>query len=82
LGKCSVIAALVSTKQQRESFRGSAAIEVPNHDLPGFAFGRDPGTSAALWSMQSGQKNAYGCIKAFSKTDFTKNLKKLMCPRS
>ncbi|RST48892.1 alpha/beta fold hydrolase [Variovorax sp. MHTC-1] len=33
-----------------------------------------------LWSMQSGQKNAYECIKAFSETDFTEDLKKFEVP--
>lgn len=33
-----------------------------------------------LWSMQSGQKNAYECIKAFSETDFTEDLKKFDVP--
>jgi non-heme chloroperoxidase len=33
-----------------------------------------------LWSMQSGQKNAYECIKAFSETDFTEDLRKFDVP--
>jgi len=33
-----------------------------------------------LWSMQSGQKNAYECIKAFSETDFTEDLQKFDVP--
>src|SRR5690348_9614498 len=33
-----------------------------------------------LWSMQSGLKNAYECIKAFSETDFTADLKKFDIP--
>jgi len=33
-----------------------------------------------LWGMQSGQKNAYECIKAFSETDFTEDLKKIEVP--
>jgi non-heme chloroperoxidase len=33
-----------------------------------------------LWSMQSGLKNAYDCIKAFSETDFTDDLKKIDVP--
>jgi non-heme chloroperoxidase len=32
------------------------------------------------WSMQSGLKNAYECIKAFSETDFTEDLKKIDVP--
>ena len=33
-----------------------------------------------LWSMQSGLKNAYECIKAFSETDFTEDLAKVDVP--
>jgi non-heme chloroperoxidase len=33
-----------------------------------------------LWSMQAGLKNAYDCIKAFSETDFTEDLKKFDIP--
>ena len=33
-----------------------------------------------LWSMQSGLKNAYECIKAFSETDFMEDLKKIDVP--
>jgi non-heme chloroperoxidase len=33
-----------------------------------------------LWSMQAGLRNAYECIKAFSETDFTEDLKKIAVP--
>jgi non-heme chloroperoxidase len=33
-----------------------------------------------LWSMQSGLKNAYECIRAFSETDFTADLQKIDVP--
>jgi non-heme chloroperoxidase len=33
-----------------------------------------------LWSMQSGLKNAYDCIKAFSETDFTEDLQRFDVP--
>jgi non-heme chloroperoxidase len=33
-----------------------------------------------LWSMQSGLKNAYESIRAFSETDFTEDLKKIDVP--
>jgi len=33
-----------------------------------------------MWSMQSGLKSAYECIKAFSETDFTEDLKKFDVP--
>ena len=33
-----------------------------------------------LWSMQVGLKNVYECVKAFSETDFTEDLKKFDVP--
>lgn len=33
-----------------------------------------------LWSMQAGLKNAYECIKAFSETDFTEDLRRFDVP--
>jgi non-heme chloroperoxidase len=33
-----------------------------------------------LWSMQAGLRNAYECIKAFSETDFTEDLKNIDVP--
>jgi non-heme chloroperoxidase len=33
-----------------------------------------------LWSMQCGLKNSYDCVKAFSETDFTEDLKKFDVP--
>jgi len=33
-----------------------------------------------LWSMEAGLKNVYDCIKAFSETDFTEDLKKFDVP--
>jgi non-heme chloroperoxidase len=33
-----------------------------------------------LWSMQSGLKNAYECIKAFSETDFSGDLREIDVP--
>jgi non-heme chloroperoxidase len=40
------------------------------------------GTMDAFWlqGMQSGHKNAFDCIKAFSETDFTEDLKKIDVP--
>src|SRR5690606_4036728 len=32
------------------------------------------------WSMQAGLKNAYDCVRAFSETDFTADLKKSDVP--
>jgi len=33
-----------------------------------------------LWTMEAGLKNSYDCIKAFSETDFTEDLKKFDVP--
>jgi non-heme chloroperoxidase len=33
-----------------------------------------------LWSMQAGALNAYECVKAFSETDFTEDLRKFDVP--
>jgi non-heme chloroperoxidase len=33
-----------------------------------------------LWSMQAGTRSAYGCVKAFSETDFSEDLKKRDIP--
>lgn len=33
-----------------------------------------------LWSMHSGLKNAYECVKAFSETDFTEDIRKIDVP--
>jgi non-heme chloroperoxidase len=33
-----------------------------------------------MQGMMSGHKNAYDCIKAFSETDFTEDLKKIDVP--
>ena len=33
-----------------------------------------------LWSMQAGTKNAYECVRAFSETDFTEDLKRFDLP--
>ncbi len=33
-----------------------------------------------LWSMQAGLRNVYECIKAFSETDFTEDLRKIDVP--
>ena len=55
--------------------------------IPFFGANRDgaqvsQGTLEAFWawSMQAGLKNAYECIKAFSETDFTEDLRKIDVP--
>jgi non-heme chloroperoxidase len=77
-----------------ETFDGLRASSVADRsqfyqDLSGpFYGGNRPGAKVsqgvtdAFWrqAMQSGHKNAYECIKAFSETDFTEDLKKFDIP--
>ena len=59
------------------------------HDLSASFYGANrPGSSVSqgvrdmfwLWSMQVSLKGTYDCIKAFSETDFTEDLKKIAIP--
>lgn len=59
------------------------------HDLaPQFYGANRPGAKVSqglldqfwTWSMQAGLKNAYECVKAFSETDFTEDLKQFDVP--
>jgi non-heme chloroperoxidase len=47
---------------------------------PGSAISEGVREAFWLWSMQCGLKNAYDCIKAFSETDLTEDLKKFNVP--
>jgi non-heme chloroperoxidase len=59
------------------------------HELAKMFYGANrPGSNVSqgaldqfwTWSMQAGTKNAYECVKAFSETDFTDDLKKMNVP--
>ncbi|MGH6713874.1 MAG: alpha/beta fold hydrolase [Bradyrhizobium sp.] len=47
---------------------------------PGSTVSKGVKDSFWLWSMQAGEKGAYDCIKAFSETDLTEDLKKIDVP--
>ncbi len=47
---------------------------------PGSTISKGVRDSFWLWSMQAGTKGAYDCIKAFSETDLTEDLKKIDRP--
>ena len=61
-----------------------ATSELPSH-VPFYGANR-PGSKVSqgmrdrLWSMQVGLKGAYDCIKAFSETDLTEDLKRIDVP--
>jgi len=47
---------------------------------PGSSVSKGVKDSFWLWSMQAGEKSAYDCIKAFSETDLTEDLKRIDVP--
>jgi non-heme chloroperoxidase len=51
-----------------------------NFNKPGAKVSRGMIQSWWLQGMMTGHKNAYDCIKAFSETDFTEDLKKMDIP--
>ncbi|CAB3857247.1 Non-heme chloroperoxidase [Achromobacter anxifer] len=64
----------------RSQFYKELAIPFYGANRPGAKVSQGMLDQFWLWSMQSGQKNAYECIKAFSETDFTEDLKKIDVP--
>src|SRR5947208_9811289 len=66
---------------------GSRDGEVPQHSVPAYGYNR-PGAKISegirdkwwLQGMMGGMKAGYDCIKAFSETDFTEDLKKFDVP--
>ena len=66
--------------KDRSQFYNDFALMFYGANRPGAKV--SPGTLEQfwLWSMQAGLKNAYDCIKAFSETDFTEDLKKFDVP--
>jgi non-heme chloroperoxidase len=69
-----------SLARDRSQFYKDFALMFYGANRPGAKV--SPGTLEQfwLWSMQAGLKNAYDCIKAFSETDFTQDLKKFDIP--
>jgi non-heme chloroperoxidase len=64
----------------RSDFYKEFAVAFHGANRPGSKVSQGTLDQFWLWSMQVGTKNAYECIKAFSETDFTEDLKKLDVP--
>jgi non-heme chloroperoxidase len=66
--------------KDRSQFYKDFALQFYSANRPGAAVSQGILDQFWLWSMQSGLKNAYECVKAFSETDFTEDLKKIDVP--
>jgi len=66
--------------KDRSLFYKNLAIQFYGANRPGAKVSQSLLDQFWLWSMQSGLKNAYDSIKAFSETDFTEDLKKFDVP--
>jgi non-heme chloroperoxidase len=64
----------------RSQFYKDLAVQFYGANRPGAKVSQGILDQFWLWSMQSGLKNAYESIKAFSETDFTEDLKKFDVP--
>ncbi|MBO0728879.1 MAG: alpha/beta hydrolase [Acidimicrobiaceae bacterium] len=64
----------------RSQFYKDFAIQFYGANRPGSEVSQGILDQFWLWSMQSGLKSAYECIKAFSETDFTEDLAKFEFP--
>jgi non-heme chloroperoxidase len=63
--------------KDRSQFYKGLAVQFYGANRPGAKVSQGILDQFWLWSMQSGLKNAYDSIKAFSETDFTEDLKKI-----
>jgi len=66
--------------KDRSQYYRELAIQFYGANRPGAKVSQGVLDQFWLWSMQSGLKNAYESIKAFSETDFTEDLKKIDVP--
>ena len=66
--------------ENRSQFYRDLALRFYGANRPGAQVSQGILDQFWLWSMQSGLKNAYECIKAFSETDFTEDLQKIDLP--
>ena len=66
--------------KDRSQFYKELAIQFYGANRPGAQVSQGLLDQFWTWSMQSGLLNAYECIKAFSETDFTEDLKKFDVP--
>jgi non-heme chloroperoxidase len=69
-----------SLVEDRSQFYKDLAIQFYGANRPGAEVSQGVLDQFWLWSMQSGLKNAYESIKAFSETDFTDDLAKFDVP--
>jgi non-heme chloroperoxidase len=69
-----------SLVKDRSQFYKDLAVQFYGANRPGAKVSQGLLEQFWLWSMQSGLKNAYESIKAFSETDFTDDLKKFDVP--
>ena len=69
-----------SLARDRSQFYKDLAVQFYGANRPGAEVSQGVLDQFWLWSMQSGLKNAYDCIKAFSETDFTEDLQKFDVP--
>jgi non-heme chloroperoxidase len=66
--------------RDRSQFYRDLAVQFYGANRPGSRVSQGVLDQFWLWSMQSGLRNAYESIKAFSETDFTEELKKVDVP--
>src|SRR5690349_15426865 len=66
--------------KDRSQFYQDFAVMFYGANRPGAKFSQGILDQFCLWSMQGGLKNIYECIKAFSETDFTEDLRKFDVP--
>jgi len=69
-----------SLTKDRSQFYKDFAVMFYGANRPGASVSQGMLDQFWLWSMQSGLKNSYDSIKAFSETDFTEDLKKFDVP--
>jgi non-heme chloroperoxidase len=69
-----------SLAKDRSQFYKDFALMFYGANRPGSKVSQGTLDQFWLWSMQAGLKNAYECIKAFSETDFTQDLRKFDVP--
>jgi non-heme chloroperoxidase len=66
--------------KDRSQFYKDFAMQFYGANRPGASVSQGMLEQFWLWSMQGGLKNMYDCIKAFSETDFTEDLKRFDVP--
>jgi non-heme chloroperoxidase len=64
----------------RSQFYKDLAVQFYGANRPGAKVSQGMLDQFWLWSMQAGALNSYECVKAFSETDFTEDLKKFDFP--